>query len=42
MKKLALTLLLLMGLAGLVLAGAYYYEQHWGLEGPLPGCRHHH
>lgn len=31
-------------LAGLLLlAGlAYFYEQHWGLEGPFPDTEHHH
>ena len=40
MKKLVLTLLLVIALAGLFFAGAYLYEQHWGIEGPFP--RHHH
>jgi hypothetical protein len=42
MKKLVLTLLLLVALAGLLLAGVYFYEQRWGLDGPFPAHRHHH
>lgn len=42
MKKLMLTLLILIALAGLFFAGAYYYEQRWGLEGPFPARHHHH
>ena len=41
MKKLMLTLLLWIALAGLFFAGACLYEQYWGLEGPFPTHHHH-
>jgi hypothetical protein len=42
MKKLLLTLLFWIALAGLLFAGAYVYEQYWGEEGPFPRSHHHH
>jgi hypothetical protein len=42
MKKLLWPLLLLFGLVLLLLAGAYFYEQRWGIEGPFPPGHHHH
>ncbi|MCX7887781.1 MAG: hypothetical protein N3B01_11095 [Verrucomicrobiae bacterium] len=34
-------LLILVGVIGL-LVFPYWYEQHWGVEGPFPVEHHHH
>ena len=37
LKKALIPILLILAAILLLAAGAYWYEQKWGLEGPWPG-----
>jgi len=41
MKKALRPILLILAIIIVLVAGAYFYEQKWGLEGPFPDHHHH-